>query len=151
MRRRIGKLCTDGAEADDAKRLSGNFRSDKRALAFFDGFGNVFIADKRLRPVDTVHDLTRSKKECCHGKLLYGVCVGTRRIEHDNALFGACIDRNVVDACAGTGNGQKLIAEFHVVHSGRTNHNSVGIFYVFADVVALVVKKRRAAGGNFIQ
>ena len=36
-------------------------------------------------------------------KFLDGVCVGARSIEDDDALLGAFIQRDIVDACAGSG------------------------------------------------
>ena len=150
MRRHVGQLRADRAEADDAEALAGKLGADELALALFDGLRHVFFAGERLRPVDTVDDLAGGEQQRTEREFLHRARVRARRVEDHNAVFTAAVDRDVVHTRTRARDGKQLFAESHVVQRRRTHHDRVGIFHVFAHDVLVFIELIRPAGRDLV-
>lgn len=132
----VGNQDTDGTEADYAELFALNFRSLKGGFAFFNLLAVLVAAAlEGVGKVNSRNDFTGGEKQSADDKLFYGIGVGTRGVKDNNAFLCALVNRNVVCAGAGTGNGEKALRKLHVMHFGRADNDGIRIF----DGVAVVV------------
>ena len=100
---------SDCAKADDAQLLSLQLRPRELFFLFFNLLDNIRIIPVGADPVHALHNIPRCKQHTGNDKLLYPVCIGTGRIEDNDAPAGAPVQRNVIDAGACPCNGEKII------------------------------------------
>ena len=143
----VGNLATNRAKADNAKRFAHQLGACKFGFAFFHLLCNVL--GQSVCPSNAANYVTRCQEERANSQFLNAVCVSTGSVENNNTAFGATFNRNVINACTGTCDSLERGSERHLVHHGRAHHNTVGIFYIFAYVVA-IIELVEANSGNFI-
>ena len=148
---RIGDQHADRAEADDAEFFAEDLRPGEGRLAFFDELGDgVALALQPLRPVRARDDAAGGQQQTGQHQFLDGVGVGTGGVEHDDALFAAEVDRDVVDARARARDRGQTLRQSHIVHGRRTHEHAVGIIELIRDRVARA-EARRAAGRDLVE
>ena len=69
-------------------------------------------------------------------ELLHRVGVRPGRVEDDDALLGAALDRDVVDAGPRAGDGQKAVSELKLVEVRGAHHEGVGALRLAHELVA---------------
>ena len=116
---------TDGTETDDTQFFSINLIAGELLLLFLHLFSQIFCALLLFKPLNSAYDVAGRKKHTCYDKLLDTVCIGTRCIEYNNSLFRAFIERDVVYACTCAGDRDESIRQFHVLHIGTSDENSI--------------------------
>ena len=149
MNCRVCNETADRTETDDTEGLACKLVAAELRLALLDRLCDVL--GEGLCPCRALDDLTRGEHQSADRKLLNGVCICTGGVEYDNTLLRATIDRDIVDACACTGDREKVIAEFHIVHCGGADENAVGLLAFVNDVVFVFVKLIKADGRDLIQ
>ena len=80
-------------------------------------------------------DAATCQQHAAQDELLHGVRVGAGGVEHDDAGFGALVERDVVHAGAGAGDGEQAFGQVHVVHGGAAHEHAGGL----RDVVGKLV------------
>ena len=63
--------------------------------------------------------------------LFYAVGIGAGGIEHNDALLRAAIQRDVVDARAGSGHAHQILRELHLMHGRASDQNAVRLIDIF--------------------
>ena len=125
MAGKVGHHDADGAQTDDAQTLAAQFGANKLLLARFHQLGNLIaLALQGLCPLHGGVDLTGRHQQTCNDQFLYGIGVAAWGVEYNDALFGALVDGNVVDACACTADGLYGFGQFHFMHAGAAQHNA---------------------------
>ena len=84
------------AEADNAELFALQLSPREFLLLFLRCLGDILIAAVIAHPVDAAHDISGGKKHTGKDELFYAVCVGAGRIEYNDALLSAFLQRNVV-------------------------------------------------------
>ena len=147
----VRHLDANGAQADHAEPLSLDFRPLKIAFPFFDEFGHlVSLARQPLCPDDALHELARADKQARDNELLDAVGVCARRVHDHNALLGAFVYGNVVDAGPCACNGLDAPGQLHFVHVRAADKHGVRINYLGSYFVDIPRKKLKAFRGNFV-
>ena len=126
-RRRVCNHDTDRAETDHAERLSLDLAAHKLALALFHKRGNALLSFQRFCPVVCLGQIARGGDHRADHELFHAVCVRARRIEHDDALFGAFIDRDIVGARAGPRNGDRVFRKIHFMAACAAHDERVAV------------------------
>ena len=57
--------------------------------------------------------------------------------EHDDALFGTAVERDVVNASAGTRDGEEAVGESSVMQLSTANEHAIGVCELISELVAL--------------
>ena len=107
----VGHPGTDGTQTDDAQRLALDLVAHKLLFALFHTLGHGGIPGQPLGPLGGVSHIAAARDQHSDDQLGHGIGVGTRRVEHHDALLTAAVQRDVVDACTGAGNGQQVVLE----------------------------------------
>ena len=146
----VGHQRADGAQTDDAERLAGDLLAGKGLLRLLgvlaDGGGVGVLA----APGGAGQDAAACQQHAAQDELLHGVRVGAGGVEHDDAGFGALVERDVVHACAGAGDGEQAFGQVHVVHGGAAHEHAGGL----RDVVGKLVvgpEQVGSLGGDVVQ
>ena len=146
----VGHQRADGAQADDAERLAGDLLAGEGLLRLLgvlaDGGGVGMLA----APGGAGQDAAACQQQAAQDELLHGVRVGAGGVEHDDAGFGAFVERNVVHAGAGAGDGQQAFGQIHIVHGGAAHENAGSL----RDVVGKLVvgpEQVGSLGGDVVQ
>ena len=145
----VGDEHADLAEADDTERLAGEFHTGKLLLAAFDGLGEVRIVRvEALDPSGGLVHVTHGHAEHGHHEFGNGVGVGTRSVEHADALRGGLVDGDVVHASTGAGDGEKAVKVIRIDLSG-THQDGIRIFDGVGNLVERA-KQAQAFLGNVV-
>ena len=147
----IGHQCTDGAQTDDAQRLVIQLGAYESGLGFFHQTGH-FHASIHLftDPADGTVHIAGGDQHAAQHQLLDGVGVGTGGGEDHDALFRAAVQRDIVHAAAGTGNGQQVGGEIIVVQLGGADQNGMLVAVIVADVILSCVEGAQTHGGDLV-
>ena len=122
----IGNQGADCAQADDAQLLASDLAASELLLCLLDRFGDVGVGGVVADPLVAGDDAAAAQKHAADDEFLNGVGVGAWGVEDDDALVGAAIQRDVVHASAGTGDGQQILGELRVVQLHAANQHAVG-------------------------
>ena len=147
---RVGYDNTDRAEAYDSELFTLQLSPREFLLLLLRGLGDILIAAVVANPVDAAHDISCCEKHAGKDELFYAVCVGAGRIEYNDALLSAFLQRNVVDTCAGSCDRIERIGKFHVVQRGTSDQKSV-CFRGIADLLVFVGEILKSDRGNAVQ
>ena len=93
-------------------------------------------------------DVAGGEQQGADGHLLDGVGVGAGSVEDHDALFGAAVGGNVVEAGTGTGDAEELGVEGHVVKGGGTDEQGFGRLHVGTGRAVVGGEIVKAALGN---
>ena len=126
----------NGAQADDAELFAHNFRACEGFLRLFGRLGDVLVVSVLAAPFDTARNVARTHHKASNHELLHGVRVRARRVENDDALFRALVQRNVVHASTCTGNSAQVLGELHVVQRRAAHQDAFGLVEVFRELIA---------------
>ena len=148
---RICNETADSSETDNSKSLALDLNARKLGFALLDCLCNVLGSCKRSRPLDTADNVTGSEHKCADSQLLNSVCVSSGGVEYNDTLSCATVNGNVVYSCSRTGNSDHILIEGHIVHSGRADHNSIGVLNLGADVVYSLIELICAYLGYLIE
>ena len=135
---RIGHTYTDGTQADHAELLAVKLRTCIGLLLFLRHGSDLRIVCFALYPMNAVYDPAAGKEHTGQNQLLYTVGIGTRRIKDNDTFFRALLQRDVVHARAGSGNGNKILGKFHIMHLGGTHQDRLRLCNVLRLFVLLV-------------
>ena len=91
----------------------------------------------RPDPLITADDVTTRQHQTCDYQLLHGIGIGPRSVEDDDALLGAAVERNVVDAGTGTSDGTERRREVHRLHIGGAHQHAGGVVDLVHEGIAL--------------
>ena len=91
------------AEADDSERLALDLGARELRLFLLDELRYVRVVLYRLYPVYAADNVTAGEEHSAYGELLDAVRVRSRGVENDDALLSAPVERDIVDAGAGSG------------------------------------------------
>ena len=144
----IGYQAADGAQADYAQSFTHDLVAGESGLAFLDGLCHV--GSQGVCPLNTAYDVTGSQHESGYCQLLYSVCVGTGRIEYDDAFFSTTVYRDVIDTGTGTTDCFQGSAELHIVHSRGADKDCIRIRNRITNLVC-IVKLFQTYFGNLVQ
>ena len=134
---RIRDFRADGPEADDAQLLAADLRSDKLLLSLLAVLRHRRAVRNAADPLDAGDHVSGGDQHCAEHQLLHAVRVGAGGIEHHDALFRALLQRDVVDACAGSGDGQHVFRDLHLFHVRGTDQNSVRLLKILRQPVVI--------------
>ena len=147
---RVRHLGADGAQADDAQLLALDLAAGELLLRLLHRLGDIRIVGVVTAPCDAVHDAAASQQERAQNDLLHGIGIGTRRVEHDDALLGAAVRGDVVHARPRARDGQQAVAERHVVHGSAAHEYGRRLRGVVGKLVG-VGEQVGAVRGNVVQ
>ena len=145
----VGDHGADGAEADDAQGLAGDLGAAELVLGLLGGFAHVLVLGVAGDPLGAADDVARGQQHACHDQLLDGIGVGAGGVEDHDALLGAALQRDVVDAGAGAGDGQEALGELDLVHVGAAHDGCVCGVELLGGREALV-QPVEACGGDVV-
>ena len=144
--------CADGAQTDDTQGLALDLRPCELALAFLHQLAYVVaLLLEGGNPCHSLGDLPGGQQQSCDYQLLYSVCVCAGGVEYNNALLCALVNGDIVHTGTCTGNGKQIAAEFHIMHSGGTNHDCIRILRCVSNGILCSVQAAGAYLGNFIE
>ena len=113
---RVGHQHADGAQADDAQGLAHQLVAGEGLLGLLGGLGDVLVLRVLLHPADAAGNIPGGQQHAAEHQLLDGVGVGAGGVEDDDAFLRAAVQRDVVDAGAGAGDGPEPGGEGHFLH-----------------------------------
>ena len=132
----VGNQGTDVARSDDAQYLACIFGSGE---LFFDLFHPLFDgAVAAVIGVDPLHAVEYVAARHPQGKdkqFFNAVGISARRVEDDDALFGALVERNGVDADAGAADALELGIERVVMQVAGPHEEGIGVRLAVTDFV----------------
>ena len=123
----VGNKRADGAQADDAELLAQDLAAGKRLLGLLGGLGDVLVVGVLAAPGGAVDDAAAGQEHAAQHELLHRVGVGAGGVEHDDALVGAALERDVVHARAGAADGQQALGELGLVQLRAAYEHAVGL------------------------
>ena len=148
----IGHLHADGAQADDAQHLAGEFRAHELALALLHHFLHVCSGAGLLpHPGGAAHHVAGGQQQSAHGQFLDGVGVGAGGVEDHDARLGAAVDGDIIGARPRPGDAAQGVGEGILVHVGGTDEDAVLILHISADGEAGLIQHGQPGRGNLIQ
>ena len=100
-------LSADGAEADDAHALACELAAREALLGLLGALCDLRVVARLVDPLGAADDVPACEQHAADDELLDGVGVGAGRVEDDDALLGAALDRDVVHAGAGARHGEQ--------------------------------------------
>ena len=133
----VGHFGPDGAQADDAQLLALHLASGERLLRLLGRLRDVLVVGVVPAPGDAAGDVAAAQHEAAHHDLLHGVRVRAGGVEHYDALLGAAVERDVVHAGAGAGDGQQAIGERGVVQRGAADEHAFRLGEVVDELVVV--------------
>ena len=149
LERKVRDEGADGAEAYHAEALAAELRAGEGALALLDeGRDGVALVGDGVHPVNRAQHIAAREEHIEDYHLLRGVGVRARRVEDDYALFGAVLDRDVVDARARAAYAQELGAELRAVQVGGAYEQGLGVLDLLADGAAVLLEYLRPQRGD---
>ena len=122
----VGHQRADGSQADDRQLFAAKLRAHELALFLLHQLFQAFRVLVFLYPGDAARDVAGGQQQARDDQFRHGVGVRAGGIEHHDALLGAFLDGDVVDARARPRNRQQGIREYHVVHGGAAHQDGVG-------------------------
>ena len=146
----VGNLSADGSQADNTQLLALNLAACKCLLALLCVLGDVVVLRIGLAPLNTAHDIPGSHEHTRNHQLLYAVGIGSRRIEYNDALLRAGIQRNVIDTGSRPAHSQQVFRKFHIVHGSAAHQDGVSVRHVVCHLIS-GRKQLRAALRNGVQ
>ena len=148
----IGHLDAHCAQADDAQIFTHDLGAYKFALALFHQLFHIAVGIRKAgHPLNAAHDIPGGQHQGTDHQLFYGVGVGTGGVEDHNTGLGALIQRDVVGARTGPGNGPEVGAELHLMHIRRANQNAIGVFAGVGYGKFLLVQLAQTQRTDFIE
>ena len=147
---RIGHLNADGAQSDDAQGLAADLVAGEGLLRLFGGLGDAGIRRVLADPFISADDVAGAQQHARDDQLLHGVGVGAGGVEDHDACFRAAVDRDVVDAGAGAGDGAEVSGKFHFLHVRGTDQDAGGFFRAVREAVA-AAEAGDPGGGNVVE
>ena len=148
---RCASLLAASADANDRRRAQSIYLDMAYGKDPALAKESLFFAGMLTDPGGAADQVARSQKKSGDGQLLDGVRVRAGRIENDDAFFRAAVDRDVIDAGAGAGNGLKASGNVHVVHVGRADQNRVRVVKAACSLVVVAREFFQAHRADFIQ
>ena len=119
---------TDSAQTDDTQGLALDLRTCELALALFHLLCHrCFAVFQSCCPCHCLRNLTGGDEQTGQHQFLYGIGIGTRCVEYTDASLRAAIQRNVVDACAGTGNCLQIVTKRGVVKGCAADQDGIWV------------------------
>ena len=146
----VGQRAAYSAQADDTQPLVGDLMAGEFALALFHLLGDVGIILVFLHPVDACHHIPAAQEHAAQGQLHDAEGVGAGGVEHHHAGFRAFLQRDIIDARAGSGDGHQIFGKLHVMHGGAAHQDGLGIGYGFGFLIVLR-PEGLALGGDGIE
>ena len=95
-------------------------------------------------------DAAACQQHAAQDELLHGVRVGAGGVEHDDTGFGALVERDVVHASAGAGDGEQVFGQVHVVHGGAAHEHAGSLRDVVGELV-VGSEQVGSLGGDVVQ
>ena len=145
----VGQRAAHRAQTDHAQLPPQHLMSGELGFALFNLFGHVAAACNGAHPVDAADHIPAAQQQAAQGQLHHAAGVGTGGVEHHNALLGALVQGDIVHARPGSGHGQKLFRQGHIMHGGAAHQHRVSIRNLIVELVVLL-PQGRALGGDFI-
>ena len=143
----VCRIChqhTDGSKTDNTKFFTGDLGSGKCLLRLFRCLGDISILFIVFHPLDTTDDIAGSKDHRCYNQLFYTIGISSRCIEYDDSLFRTLLQRNIVDAGAGSRHGGQVIRQLHIVHGGASHQHSLCCIYILHNLIFIIQKIQTA-------
>ena len=125
----VGHPDADRAQAHDTQLLAFDLRTGEILLRLLGVPAYILIILVLFDPLDAAHHVAGSQQHPGDHKLLNAVGIGARRVEDDDSLLGAFVQRNVVHAGPCPGDRQQVLRQLHVMHCGTPDQNTVGFFH----------------------
>ena len=147
-----GAVChpgADGTQTDDAKGLALDLVAHKLLFALFHALSHGGVTSQSLTPLGGGCHVAAARNEHPDDQLCHGVGVGTRGVEHHDALLAAALQRDVVHTRTGAGDSQQIIVEGGVQKVGAAHQNTVrgvGIHRDIELVLGQLCQPHRADG-----
>ena len=132
-----GAVChpgADGTQTDDAKGLALDLVAHKLLFALFHALGHGGVTSQSLTPLGGGCHVAAARNEHPDDQLCHGVGVGTRGVEHHDALLAAALQRDVVHTRTGAGDSQQIIVEGGVQKVGAAHQNTVRSIGIHRDI-----------------
>ena len=146
----VGQRATHSAQANNTQPFVGDLMAGKLALALFHLFGNIGIILVLLNPVNACHHITAAQKHAAQRQLHNAQSIGAGGIEYRHTSLRAFLQGDVIDAGTGSGNGQKIVSKFHIVHGRTADQNGLGLIDI--GVFRVIFRpKCLALGGNGVK
>ena len=123
---RVRDLGADRTETYDAERLALDLVAGEGFLGLLGVLLDIFVLRVCADPVSAADNVAGGEDEAGDDQLLDRVRVCARGVEDDDAFLGAAVDRDVVDACAGTGDGAEFGRELHFLHIRGADEDAGG-------------------------
>ena len=118
----IGNLRAHIAQTNNGNALAFQLTADECFLRLFRIDENIGVGGILANPIHRLHHAAARKHE---------------RIEHDDALLGVFLDRNIVHAGATAGDGANAIGQFVAMQVGRTHENRIGVLGLGHEFIAI--------------
>ena len=136
----VGHAGADGTQTDDTQRLALDLVAHELLLALFHGLCHGGVAGQALTPLGSNSHIAAAGDQHADHQLGHSVGVGTGGVEHHDALLTAAVQRDVIHAGTGAGDGQKIVVEGGIQHVGAANEDAVRGIGVHSHVKLLVVQ-----------
>ena len=136
----VGHAGADGTQTDDTQRLALDLVAHELLLALFHGLCHGGVAGQALTPLGGRSHIAAAGDQHTDHQLGHSVGVGTGGVEHHDALLAAALQRDVVHAGTGAGDGQQIVVEGGIQHVGAADEDAVRGIGVHSHVKLLVVQ-----------
>ena len=137
----LSDFLTDCTQSDNTQSLAHSFNTAELALSLFYLSSNICFAVLEFSsPCNSLCYLTGSKENTCNHKFFHSVCICTGRIENNNTLFSALVNRNIICTCTCSADSQQFRTECIIMHLCRTHQNTSRIFYSITDSISGLVE-----------
>ena len=97
--------------------------------------GRVFLILQA--PLHAARNVSGRQKDSGNHHLLDGVGIGSRGVEHHDALFRAALQRNVVYAGAGSRDAAQALGKLHIMHGSTADKNRIRIHFLLTYFISL--------------
>ena len=146
----IRNFSADRTKADNTERLTFDLAPGELLLRLFSGLADHRIFSVLLAPFDTAHDTTACEQHAAQHELLHRISIRAWRIEHNDTLFGATLERDVVYARTSTCDREQVLRELHIEHTCTAHEDALRSFNVVSEFI-IACEKIGSLGGDIVQ